>query len=381
MFEYFPGNYPWTLAVVMAVGSGAELSEVDEACRPLKDLKPGPEATDKFFDAWLQLAQRVEGLARADEAAGHRLSAGRKYQRAAAYYFTCERVHRIGSLERKAAYAKLLECFGKFVSCRSENCERVEIPFQGEVMPALLTRAKGKAPLMIHFDGLDGTKELLYLNGISSELARRGVSTLIVDHPGVGEALRLHDMHGFPEIELAAGAAFDFAAKLDGVDASRIGIMAVSLGGYYAPRSAALDPRFACCVAWGAVYDWGKIQRGRFSGSGTQRSVPHFAEHLKWVIGKDDLEECLRVTDKFSLEGLLDRIRCPILIVHGENDRQIPVAEAKKVYEACVNSKRRDLKVFTPADGGIEHCSVDNFSVAVDYMVDWVGEVMGGDAK
>ena len=36
------------------------------------------------------------------------------------------------------------------------------------------------------------------------------------------------------------------------IDATRVGVIAMSLGGYYAPRAAAFEPRLACCVAWGA---------------------------------------------------------------------------------------------------------------------------------
>src|SRR4051812_7860419 len=178
MFEYFPENYPWTLAVTMSVGVGGSLSELDEACRPLRNVKPGPEATDAFFASWLKLAQRIEGLAKADESAGHRFSAGRKYMRAAVYYFTCERVHRIGTPERKAAYAKMLECFNKFTVLRDENCKRVELPYKGTTLSALYTKGNGsgKRPLMVHFDGLDGTKEFLYLHGLPQELALRGIS-------------------------------------------------------------------------------------------------------------------------------------------------------------------------------------------------------------
>jgi dienelactone hydrolase len=383
MLEYFPNNYPWNLAVMLAIGSGAEMSEVDEACRPLIEAskQPGPDATDEFVASWVRLASRVEGLARVDEAKGNLFSAGRKYRRAAVYYFSAERIHRPKSAERMRCYQQMLDCFAKFVRYQGENCERVEIPYLGKVMPALYTRAigvSGRAPCMIHFDGLDGTKELLYLNGISAELSRRGISTLIVDHPGVGEALRLQNLPSVPEIEVPADAAFNFASKLQDVDQKRIGIMAVSLGGFYAPRVAALDSRFACCVAWGALYDWGALQRSRLTGGGTQRSVPHYVEHLKWVLGKDSMEECLEVAARFNLRGILDRIRCPILIVHAQNDRQIPVVDAQRVYDECVNSPRRDLKIHTPEEGGVEHCSVDNFGITIDYMSDWIAEVLGG---
>ncbi len=381
MFEYFPTNYPWSMAVLMGMAAGGNLSEVDEACRPLLEAAKRPEAaaTDAFFESWKRLAQRVEASARADEGEGRLLSAGRKYRRATAYWFTAERLHRPGDPQRSAAYARMLECFAKFVRYRRENCERLEIPYGGGVMPSLYTRAEGragKAPCMVHFDGLDGTKELMYLIGIPGELARRGVSTLIVDHPGVGEALRLHGMKGTPEIERSASAAFDYAAGLADVDATRIGIMAVSLGGYYAPRAAALDSRWACAVAWGALYDWGPIQRARFAGGGTQRSVSHYAEHLMWVFGKTSVEECLAVTDRFTLKGLLHRVTCPLLVVQGENDRQLPREQAERTLAEAINSPARRLHIHTAAEGGVEHCSVDNFDVTIDAISDWVAQTL-----
>ena len=71
--------------------------------------------------------------------------------------------------------------------------EFVTIPYEGTTLPALLYRAPGHGPrpAMIHFDGFDVTKEWMHLCGIASEFAARGISTLMVDHPGVGAALRL----------------------------------------------------------------------------------------------------------------------------------------------------------------------------------------------
>ena len=34
MFEYFPNNYTWSLAVMSALNQGGQISEVVRACRP-----------------------------------------------------------------------------------------------------------------------------------------------------------------------------------------------------------------------------------------------------------------------------------------------------------------------------------------------------------
>ena len=74
---------------------------------------------------------------------------------------------------------------------------------------------------------------------------------------------------------------------------------------------------------------------------------------------------------KFSLEGIAQKIECPVLILHGENDRVVPLAEAKTLYEK-VGAKNKTLKIFTAEEGGTEHCQVDNRQLGIDYVGDWL---------
>jgi fermentation-respiration switch protein FrsA (DUF1100 family) len=116
-------------------------------------------------------------------------------------------------------------------------------------------------------------------------------------------------------------------------------------------------------------------------GRGGEPSVPALAEHTMWVFGKNTVEEAIAAANQLTLEGVADKITCPLLIVHGENDRQVPLWRAEKTIEAAVNSPDRKLKVFTLAEGGAEHCQADNYSMAVDYLADWVAETLGGNPK
>ena len=273
MLEYFPAHYSWNLGVVMAAQLGGELTEIDDACRPLRavagrpDAKNDPDAQAAWVAAWAALARRVEGLALRDEQAGHPRSAGRKYRRACVYYFTAERMASHKSPEKLELYTAMTRCFAKSVTLRDEPIEFVTLPYERTTLPALLYRAPqpGPRPAMIHFDGFDVTKEWIHLCGIAREFAARGISTLMVDHPGVGAALRLQGLAMNHDSERWARAAMDWLEVRPDIDARRVGVIAMSLGGYYAPRAAAFEPRLACCVAWGARWDnegsHGKILR------------------------------------------------------------------------------------------------------------------------
>ncbi|HWD03926.1 MAG TPA: alpha/beta fold hydrolase [Amycolatopsis sp.] len=378
MFEYFPTNYVWNLATNLALNTGGHITEIDEICRPLLAAsEQGDDAgTEQFFAAWCERADRLVAHAEADLAAEHELSAARKYQRASVYYLTAERQQSRGFAPRQRAYERMLDTFSRAVTLGRQNCERVEVPYEGTAYPAYLVRAQPadgqtRTPVMIHCNGLDSTKEMVYGSGIAHELARRGVSTLIVDHPGVGEALRLRGLTGYAESERWAGAAVDFLTGLDDIDASRIGIIGWSLGGYYAPRAAAFEDRLSLCVSWGANYDWGAVQRRRLAREGSN-PVPHYWEHVQWVFGMDTKDEFMKFAPTMNLKGVVEKIAVPYLITHGENDRQIPLEYAHTQFEAATASPDRELRIFTAEEGGAEHASADNMSVATSFISDWI---------
>lgn len=387
MYQYFPNNYTWSLAVMSALNRGGQIAEIDEACRSLHDaaakraLDGDPVAQNAWFESWCKMAERVERLAQADEAAGHPLSAGRKLLRVGLYFMLAERMPSHKDPRRLVAYKKSIAAYEKGLMLRKEPVEYVRVPYGDTTLPAIFMKAPGAGPrpCMVHFNGLDLTKEIVYA-AIADEFRRRGVSLLIVDHPGVGAALRLQGLTSGPDTEKPAGACVDYLETRPEVDPKRIGIIALSLGGYYAPRAAAFEKRFACCVAWGAIFDYGHTVQSRIAGAG-EPSVPGYAEHLNWVFGKETFADTLEVARQMTLEHVAARITCPLLVVHGENDRQIPLWHAERTVEAAVNSKDRELKVFTLLDGGAEHCGADNSTMVTDYITDWVAERLDGAVR
>ena len=50
MFEYFPTNYPWSMATVMAVNAGGVISEIDEVLSNLRDIAGANDEKDIYVE-------------------------------------------------------------------------------------------------------------------------------------------------------------------------------------------------------------------------------------------------------------------------------------------------------------------------------------------
>ncbi len=384
-FNYFPGNYRWSHGLLIALGGapwgGAEIDEVNRIGLRLKDRAGDDDAA--WFKEWSGEAERIENIGHERAAQGHALTGAAYLMRAAHYYHVGERFVHPKTDASQAAHMRGVQAFRKAARLiRRPRIEHVEVPYEGVSLPGIIVHAEpppgrtGKGPVMLFLDGFDVTKEIQYFRGVP-DLAARGVSCLLLDGPGNGESRRFRNLTLHHETERHAGAAYDFLAARPEFDPQRIGIMALSLGGYYAPRAAAMDHRFACCIAWGAEWDyhakWGQRLARIAGGEKISLSVP--LQHLQWVFGAQDREEAFRKLEGFRLDGVIQKMKCPFLLVHGEGDQQVPGEDARKAVAAC-GSAQKELKIFTREEGGYHHCQVDNVSIGTAYMWDWAADVL-----
>lgn len=376
MYEPFPGNYVWNLGVNICIGMGGSMGEMDRANEKVREIAREGEdkGTVAFFDAWGEMADDLVALAEDAATAGHGTSAADKLCRAVAYYVTAERMQARDYEPRNIMYKKLLATMDRAIEVGNLNCERVEIPNEGTTFPGLFVRGHGEGPrpCMVFCNGLDSVKEMIYLS-IREEFARRGISVLMVDQPGVGEALRLKGLHARQDSEAWAGAAVDYLETRDDVDSEKIGMMGWSLGGYYSPRAACYEKRFKLCVAWGANHNWGELQVRRMAREG-DFPVPHYWEHVMWVWGFTDLDEFMAFVPRITLNGHMENMTVPFLITHGANDRQIPREYAYQSRDQAVNSPEVTFRLVTEREGGVEHVSADNIEPTRSYIADWVAD-------
>jgi fermentation-respiration switch protein FrsA (DUF1100 family) len=377
MFEPFPGNYVWNLGINLALVCGGNHGELDEVCRPiLEAARSGADAgSAALFASWIAVADQVAANAAADEAAGYPLSAGTKYLRAAGYYLAAERLQSRDYAPRWAAYDKGLALYRKGSGLRGLYVDHVEIPYGGAAYPAIFVHdgSGTPRPTLVSVNGLDSMKEQVNMAGHGLANLERGMNTLFLDQPGTGEAIRKRGLPSIYDSERWGSPAFDYLLTRNDVVHAKIGIFGLSFGGYHAPRIAANDPRYALCAVMGANHVWGQRQRDRLANEG-ENPVPHYWDHVMWVFGFENRQDFLEYADQITLDGQMEKIRVPLLITHGENDRQIPVYNAHRSYDQAVNSPKRTLRVFTAKDFEVEHCGADNGTAMRDYIADWCAE-------
>jgi len=373
-FRYFPEHYLWSQVmcgqISVAPMGGSNFQELDQIGRRLRGREGDAEA---WREAWEWMADKTLARAGEEERRGHAQTSMAAYVRSAMCRYASERFVHPDDPRKAESYRKLLPHYEKGMKHRVPGFQRVEVPYEEGALPAYLlppVNPTGRDPYVVFFDGLDGSKEITVLWG-GLALAERGVGVLCVDGPGQGETLRLRGIPSRPDYEAAGTAAFDFLDARPEADSARIGLMAMSMGGYYAPRVAAFEHRYAACLAWGAHFDYHEVwvhRRRVLEGGGTVASSAIW--QLPWVLGTPDMDSAMEKCRAYTLAGVAEKMRIPVCIVHGRDDNIVPVEMAYRLYEAC-GSKEKELKIFTVEDGGSQHCVFDNLPMCGAWIADW----------
>ena len=277
-------------------------------------------AWDEWCARWSERADVHAALGRDALAKRHFVSAAEHLSRAAVTYHFAKFLFVDDLAQMKAAHMKAVECHKLALPHLDPPGEYVRIPYQGKELAAVLRKPAGVArpPVVVMVMGLDSAKEEMI--AYQDTFLARGMATLTFDGPGQGEAEYDFPIRG--DYEVAVKAVIDWLESRRDVDAGRVGLWGVSLGGYYAPRACAFEERVAACIALAGPYDWlgiwdrlPEITRAAFRA----RSHAH------------DEIAAKQNAATLSLKGVASRIECPIFIVSGRLDRVVPPEEAERL--------------------------------------------------
>jgi 2,6-dihydroxypseudooxynicotine hydrolase len=273
-----------------------------------------------WCSAWSARADVHEQLGREALAREKFLTAGEHLQRAGVYYHFAAFLFVQDVPQMKVAHKKAIACRQAALPYLRPPGERVEIPYQGTVLAGVLRKPAGdsRPPVVAMAVGLDSTKE--ETEAYEAPYLARGMATLVFEGPGQGEAQ--YDLPIRGDYEVPVAAVLDYIETRRDLDASRIGMWGVSLGGYYAPRAAAFDKRIKACVALGGPFDWGAAWDG----------LPELTREAFRVRSQcKTQDEARKNAATLSLAGVAQRIVCPIFIVNGRLDRIVPAKDAERL--------------------------------------------------
>jgi pimeloyl-ACP methyl ester carboxylesterase len=180
----------------------------------------------------------------------------------------------------------------------------------------------GRPPLALLIPGLDSTKEEFFR--LENLFLTRGMATLSLDGPGQGEAgYELPMRHDY---EVGVTAILDVLADRSDLDLSRVGALGVSLGGYFAPRAAAGEPRVRAVAGISGPFCFGELWD----------DLPQLTrETFVHKSRASDAEDGRRRALALDLDGVLERLEVPALFVTGSHDRLIPWQSTRRQAEAA----------------------------------------------
>ena len=282
---------------------------------------------------------------------------------------------------------------GYFTAAAGETpiIERFEVPYEDTSMPVMRTRAAGKekGTVLLH-GGYDSYMEeflfpMLYFR-------QRGYTVYLFEGPGQGVMLRERGKSVNPRWEEPVGAILDYFG-LDNVT-----IIGISLGGYYAPRAAAMDKRITGVVEWSAfpsLNDNVRVSYGplavralhfiatrnvgeRLLHSMKRRAARGNMSAASFVdamhkLGASNMKELYEAAMRLDIRPIADRVTQDVLILHGDHDilchpKMVPVA-----VKLQKNARSMTVRMLTNReDTAGDHCNCGNTKLALDTVIDWL---------
>jgi pimeloyl-ACP methyl ester carboxylesterase len=231
------------------------------------------------------------------------------------------------------------------------------------------------APTILIIGGADTCHEDRFLSQGRSYLDR-GYGVALVDLPGQGLVAE-QGLHWEPDIERSIGAVINELVARFGVNTQRLAMLGMSLGGYFACRAAAEEPRLAAVVATPALSRPEELflataeamERGAGAASDAARRN---MQVLLWKAGVDDLRA---LADKWQgVAADASKVKAPFLTVVGAQEGTVWQRQSAEWHEA-ISSPNKRFAVLGAETGADAHCQGNNPLRLVQEVDAWLREI------
>ncbi|MFN0179216.1 MAG: alpha/beta hydrolase family protein [Gemmatimonadales bacterium] len=222
----------------------------------------------------------------------------------------------------------------------------------GEILIDIRTgHSRASVPAVLIGHGFKGFKDWGMFPPFAERLARAGFTAISfnLSGSGVDDAGRFSYPDRFGHNSFSREVA-DVRAVLTALDGgqlgvprpSSVGMVGHSRGGGIATLVAAGNERIAALVTWAAiatVHRWNEADRQTWRERG-RHDVVNTRTGQVMPVYLDLLDDVTANADSLSIEAASARVRAPWLIVHGDADETVPIAEANRLAAANPAAER-----------------------------------------
>jgi pimeloyl-ACP methyl ester carboxylesterase len=303
---------------------------------------------------------------------------------AAFYYRSAEFYTFPDDPDKAIYYDRFSELF--YQAFENHGLERLKIPFGKSTLPAIVVQPEGepKGTIVLH-GGYDSFIEEFY--SLMHYFRASGFKVIGFDGPGQGAARRKSGLPLDYRWEKPVGAVLDHLSLDD------VTLIGLSMGGYFAIRAAALEPRVKRVIASGHAYDYWKIapapavwlllffhdhlrgftnklSRWKMRKGGLEAwSI----NHLMYVLDVDEPMAAMDFALELNEENLhSDRVKQDVLLLASRNDHFIPIRLHKEQLESLTSAGSVTGRVFTREEQAHNHCQIGNIGLALKVMREWL---------
>jgi pimeloyl-ACP methyl ester carboxylesterase len=366
-----PGYHFQALRVLNEVANGG--ADVTE-CLETIGLIHGGDASG-WYEAWAATANR--NFARA-EAASDSVSKGLAYLRAHNYWRTAEFLLEPDDKRRPSAWTSQVDAFDRGLQALGIAHERTSVPYEKGALRTLFFPGPAgweTKPLIVFVGGQDSTLEELYFEMVPAAF-QRGYGVLTYEGPGQGAALRQCGLLFTPEWERPNAAVLDSYLGTHSKPHSIV-LVGMSMGGYFAPRAAAFEPRVDGVVSFDVCYDFHDVTQRvvaleRDPATAGSSVAAGFITNSKWTWGVQTLDEIIERSSAYSLADVAGRISCDVLVMTGTEDEGIPFTQLEAYVTALTGARSVEKAIYDRASGGAEHCQEGASTLWHETFFDWL---------
>ena len=315
---------------------------------------------ESWYDWWCQKAEEYEKIGLMEVAM--------VYYRAALFYLA------IADKRKDVMYGKMRSCFEQVYM--DLDFQHVQIPYQGDFLPATYIAKEGARKTLLIFGGFDAYLEELV--GMFLPLQEEvDYNLLIFDGPGQG-VVSHHGPRFHHDYEKAV------TAVLDSFQLSEVDALGVSWGGYFVLRAAAFEKRIKTCICFNIFYssmdalqlqthpvEFSLLKLALFF---KQRRLINTFINLKakndldlaWMVqqgmditGTESPYDFIVEAKKHTVEPILKQIDQECFLMAGSQDFYVPSWRLADMKSKLTGAKSVETCLFTEQTGGVLHCQID----------------------